>query len=58
MGLTSFFIGPNGPIGSAFILTIGKFSIDPKIPVKTSILVRLLYNKEVKMYGTYHGVRL
>ena len=25
-------IGSNGPIGSAFILTIGKFSIDPKIP--------------------------
>ena len=43
-------IGPNGPIGSAFILTIGKFAIDPsKIPVKINMLVRFLYNQEVDM---------
>ena len=42
-------IGPNGPIGSAYILTIGKFATDPEIPVKINILVRFLYNQEVDM---------
>ena len=51
-------IGPNGPIGSAFILAIGKFAIDPKIPVKTIILVRFLYYQEVKRYRTYQEVIL
>ena len=51
-------IGPNGPIGSAFILTKGKFTINPKIPVKIKILIMFLYNQEVKTYRTYYEVRL
>ena len=42
-------MGPNGPIGSAFILTIEKFAIDPKIPVQINMLVKFLYNQEVDM---------
>ena len=39
-------IGPNGPIGSAYMMTIGKFATDPEIPVKINIMVRFLYNQE------------
>ena len=50
-------IGPNGPIGSAFILTIDMFTTGHKIPVKTNRVVRFLY-QEVKSYRTYGDIRL
>ena len=47
--IKSINMGPNGPIGSAFILAIGMFAIDPKIPVKINMLVRFLNNQKVDM---------